>query len=148
MAAGVPGVGIAAIFFVLAALWAVGAEVALTLRGRSSLARWRVVGRQAGIAAGVVAAAVLTSVGLDRLAGDRGPGTAVGGVVPLTLLVTSGVLVLVLGGAALHRVADRGRGAAAALLELEERAPPTALGVRGRPSRRTGPSPQGEPGRP
>lgn len=127
MAAGVPGVGIAAIFFVLAALWAVGAEVALTLRGQSSLARWRVVGRQAGIAAGVVAAAVLTSVGLDRLAGGRGPGVSVGGVVPLTLLVTSGVLVLVLGGAALHRIVDRGRGATAALLELDE-GRPTALG--------------------
>ncbi len=93
MSAGMPGVGIAALFFVLAALWGLVAEVALTARGRSSVARWRVVGRQSGIAAGVIAVTVLTGVGLDALVSNGSPA---GNAVPLALVLTSSVLVLVL----------------------------------------------------
>jgi hypothetical protein len=59
MSVGIPGIGLGARFYVIAALLMVVFELYRTVRGRSSLARWRVVGRQAGIAACVVVATVV-----------------------------------------------------------------------------------------
>jgi hypothetical protein len=42
------------LFFVISALLMVAVELVQTARGRSSLQRWRFVGRQAGIAANIV----------------------------------------------------------------------------------------------
>jgi hypothetical protein len=60
MSAGLPGTGIGGLFFVLSAFFMVISETVRTIRGRSSLARWRVVGCQAGVAAAMVAAVTAT----------------------------------------------------------------------------------------
>jgi hypothetical protein len=52
--AGIPGIGLGGLFFVISALLMLVFEVVLTLQGRSSLERWRVVGYQSGLAAGIV----------------------------------------------------------------------------------------------
>jgi hypothetical protein len=54
MTAGIPGIGLGGLFFVISALLMVVVELYRTVRGRSSLARWRFVGRQVAIAAGIV----------------------------------------------------------------------------------------------
>jgi hypothetical protein len=56
--AGIPGIGLGGLFFVISALAMLAVEVVLTLRGKSSLERWRLVLRQSGIAAGIVLATV------------------------------------------------------------------------------------------
>src|SRR5215203_6908142 len=61
MTAGIPGIGIGALFYVISALLMVVLELYRTIRGRSSLARWRIVGRQATIAACII---LLTVVAL------------------------------------------------------------------------------------
>jgi hypothetical protein len=54
MTAGVPGTGIGGLFYLLGALWMPCYELFLTMRGQSSLARWYLVGRQTGIALGII----------------------------------------------------------------------------------------------
>jgi hypothetical protein len=54
MSVGIPGIGIGAVFYVISALLMVVLELYRTIRGRSSLARWRVVGHQAAIAACII----------------------------------------------------------------------------------------------
>jgi hypothetical protein len=56
--AGIPGIGLGGLFFVISALLMVVIELYRTARGRSSLARWRFVGRQAVMALGIVLATV------------------------------------------------------------------------------------------
>jgi hypothetical protein len=58
MGPGLPGLGIASIFYVVVALLAPLRELVLTVRGRSSLARWRLVTTQFLIAVGVVVALI------------------------------------------------------------------------------------------
>jgi hypothetical protein len=64
MAAGLPGFGLSGVFFVVSALFMVPIEVVSTLRGRSSLARWRSVLRNAGLALSIVAGVELTYAAL------------------------------------------------------------------------------------
>jgi hypothetical protein len=54
MPVGIPGIGIGGLFYVISALLMVVLELYRTIRGKSSLARWRVVGRQAAIAACII----------------------------------------------------------------------------------------------
>jgi hypothetical protein len=56
MTAGLPGTGIGGLFFILSAFFMLVVEIVRTVRGRSSLARWRLVGRQVAIASAMVAA--------------------------------------------------------------------------------------------
>ncbi len=58
MTAGIPGVGLGGLFFVISALLMVVVELYRTVRGRSSVARWRFVGRQAAMALGIIFATV------------------------------------------------------------------------------------------
>lgn len=60
MTAGIPGIGLSGLFFVISALLMVVVELYRTVRGRSSVARWRFVGRQAAMALGIVFATVAT----------------------------------------------------------------------------------------
>ena len=55
MTAGVPGIALAGIFYLLCALTMPVVEVVRTLRGTSSLARWSVVWRQASLALVMIA---------------------------------------------------------------------------------------------
>jgi hypothetical protein len=59
MSAGLPGLGLGGIFFVLSALLAPLFELGRTVAGRSSPAAWRQVGRQFAIAAAMVVAVCL-----------------------------------------------------------------------------------------
>jgi len=54
MSAGMPGLGLGGLFFVLSALFAPFVELRRTAQGRSSAAAWRQVGRQFAIAATMV----------------------------------------------------------------------------------------------
>lgn len=64
MAAGLPGFGLSGVFFVISALFMVPFEVVVTLRGRSSFARWRGVLRNAGLALAILAGLELTYAAL------------------------------------------------------------------------------------
>jgi hypothetical protein len=112
MSAGLPGLGLGGLFFIFSALLAPFPELWRTLRGRSDLATWKVIGRQLAQALAMVAAIdltlrltylVLSAVG----AGD--PPTADDAtVLPLNLIgITTGLLILVLCGAKLAELTLR-----------------------------------------
>ena len=54
MNAGLPGTGIGGLFYLVTALLMPAVEMVRTLRGRSSVARWRIVLRQVTLALGVL----------------------------------------------------------------------------------------------
>lgn len=54
MTAGLPGTGIGGVFYLISALLMPLFELVLTLRGKSSFARWRLVIRQLVMAAGIL----------------------------------------------------------------------------------------------
>jgi hypothetical protein len=68
MSAGLPGLGLGGLFFVISALVAPVVELHRTAQGRSSLAAWRQVGRQFAIAVVIVAVVAplvpLTPIGI------------------------------------------------------------------------------------
>jgi hypothetical protein len=82
MSAGLPGLGLGGLFFVLSALLGPFVELIRTARGRSSVAAWRAVGRQFALALTMVAAVELTlrllyaladAIGLVEPLSDRSP---------------------------------------------------------------------------
>ena len=82
MGAGIPGMGIASLFYVAAALLSPVRELYLTVRGRSSAHRWRAVLLQFTLAVLIVVAVVAFYVGIDVLV-DRGVIKGSVGPVPL-----------------------------------------------------------------
>src|SRR5207249_4696318 len=102
MAAGLPGTGIGGLFFILSAFFMVIVELQRTIRGRSSLARWRLVGRHAGIAAAMVAAITIVIWLLPRVlfpspTTGKGSTPATHALLPLApVLITLAVLATVL----------------------------------------------------
>jgi hypothetical protein len=72
VSAGLPGLGLGGLFFVLLALLAPFVELIRTTRGRSSVAAWRAVGRQFALALTMVAAVELTLRLLYALADATG----------------------------------------------------------------------------
>ncbi|MGN6587847.1 MAG: hypothetical protein ACTHKT_10330 [Solirubrobacterales bacterium] len=116
MSAGLPGLGLGGLFFILSALLAPFPELWRTLRGRSDLATWRAIGRQLAQALAMIAAidlalrltyVVLSAAGIgDPPAADEAT------VLPLNLIgITTGCLALVLCGAKLAELGLRARGA-------------------------------------
>lgn len=105
MTAGIPGIGLGGLFFVISALLMVAVELFRTVRGRSSLARWRFVGRQAGIALGIVltTTAALWSLELavpgEPLGARVDAGQSVGGVDRGSELLVAAIGVLPLSAA-------------------------------------------------
>lgn len=67
MGPGLPGLGIASLFYVAAALLAPIRELYLTVLGRSSAARWRTVAVQFAIATMTVAGVIGLFIGVDVL---------------------------------------------------------------------------------
>ncbi|AHY47606.1 Hypothetical Protein RradSPS_2323 [Rubrobacter radiotolerans] len=67
MHAGIPGIGLGGLFFVLSTFVMLAVEVVRTLQGRSSLARWRRVGFQFSIASGIVLVTAIMLWVLDLL---------------------------------------------------------------------------------
>lgn len=115
MSAGLPGLGLGGLFFILSALFAPLLELWRTLRGRSSIAAWRLVARQLGQATAMVAA-IYVSLRLVYLAISLGglghaPPVANGSVLPLaTVGVTAALMVSVLCAAKLAELTMRLRG--------------------------------------
>jgi hypothetical protein len=72
VSAGLPGLGLGGLFFVLLALLAPFVELIRTTRGRSSVAAWWAVGRQFALALTMVAAVELTLRSLYALADATG----------------------------------------------------------------------------
>ncbi len=72
MSAGLPGLGLGGLFFILLALLAPFVELIRTTRGRSSVAAWRAVGRQFALALTMVAAVEVTLRLLYALADATG----------------------------------------------------------------------------
>ena len=104
MSAGLPGLGLGGLFFILLALLAPFVELIRTTRGRSSVAAWRVVGRQFALALTMVAAVELTLRVLYGLADATGLAGPVSGGSPTALAlrpigITLGLLVCVLAAA-------------------------------------------------
>lgn len=78
---GLPGTGLAGLFYLLAALWMPCHELGRTLRGQGDAARWCRALTQAGLALGIIAAIAATAWGLGLLLLTRSvPATAVSGV--------------------------------------------------------------------
>ncbi len=98
--AGLPGTGLGGLFYILLAIWMPVAELHRTLRGRSSLARWRQVGTQFALACGIVASTVAVAAVYVHLAdapsplGLRGPALVVAPVLLAALLLTCLLVVL------------------------------------------------------
>ena len=101
MSAGLPGLGLGGLFFVLSALLAPLVELIRTARGRSSVAAWRSVGRQFALALTMVAAVVLTfrlfyaltdATGLAGPLSDRSPTLLALRAIGITLGLLASVL--------------------------------------------------------
>ena len=94
MTAGLPGFGLGGVFFIISALLAPFGELIMTVRGRSSRARWASVGRQLLIALAMIFA-VGAMLGLVGLVSGAGPLQALmSPLLPLTW--TGGLLVFIL----------------------------------------------------
>ena len=73
MFAGLPGIGVGTLLYVLLALWMPIREVAFVVRGKSSWARWRVIGTQLVFATGIVASVALADQVLLWMLGGGSP---------------------------------------------------------------------------
>lgn len=108
MSAGLPGLGLGGLFFIISALLAPAVEGVRTIRGQSEPGAWRAVWRQFAIAVTMVAAIYLTLQGVFGVTHIAGMGGQVDGsmvAVPVAALgVTGGLLVLVVGGAKLAQL--------------------------------------------
>ena len=103
MSAGIPGLGLGGLFFVLSALVAPAVELVRTLRGQSRPGAWRQVGRQLAIALTMIVAVDLSlrAVYLVMAAAGLGaPGAGGITVLPLAPLgIALGILAALLAGA-------------------------------------------------
>jgi uncharacterized Tic20 family protein len=101
VSAGLPGLGLGGLFFIVSALLAPFGQLWRSLRGRSRAGEWRVVGRQFAQALAMVIAIDLTLrltyVALAAIGVGDVPSAVSGTVLPLTLIgITSALLLLVL----------------------------------------------------
>ena len=112
MSAGLPGLGLGGLFFIVSALLAPLLELWKTLRGRSDLAAWRLVGRQFAQATTMIVAVDLTIrlvyLGLSTTGLGNAPQADTGTVLPLTLIgITAVLLAAVIGVAKLTELGLR-----------------------------------------
>jgi hypothetical protein len=101
MSAGLPGLGLGGLFFVISALLAPAFELGRAARGRSSARAWRQVGRQFALALAMIVAVELALRGLLLAGAGLGAGTDPGGqgltALPLTPIgITTALLLAVL----------------------------------------------------
>jgi hypothetical protein len=73
MFAGLPGIGVGTLFYVVAALWMPLRECPRLLTGKSSLARWRVIGVQFCFALSIIASIAVADRVLLWMLGDGSP---------------------------------------------------------------------------
>jgi hypothetical protein len=138
VSAGLPGLGLGGLFFVLLALLAPFVELIRTTRGRSSVAAWRVVGRQFALALTMVAAVVLTlrllyaladATGLAGPLSDRSPTVVALRPIGITLGLLACVLAAAKAMQLIATIRTRGRSPVPALRALRCR--PRLLGQLG-----------------
>lgn len=97
MSAGLPGAGLAGLFFILSALLAVPIELVRTVRGRSSRRAWLRVGRNAGLALAMIAALELVFAAISAVAAEATGDRVLPSALPhVPVLLTLAVLVTVL----------------------------------------------------
>jgi len=94
--AGLPGTGLGGLFYLVLAFWMPVAELPRTLRGRSSRARWRQIGAQFALAAGIVGAVVGTAAAYVSVSGSTTPLGVRGPVLFLAPVAVAAVLLSVL----------------------------------------------------
>ena len=100
MSAGLPGAGLAGLFFILSALLAVPIEAVRTVRGRSSRASWLRVTRHAALALAMIAALQLFFLALSDAIEQFFGKSPLPKILPVApVLMTLGVLVVVLSAA-------------------------------------------------
>jgi hypothetical protein len=104
VSAGLPGLGLGGLFFILSALLAPFVELVRTARGRSSVAAWRAAGRQFALALTMIAAVELALRLLYAFAeatglGGPGPDRSLTVLPLLPIGITLGLLACVLGAA-------------------------------------------------
>jgi hypothetical protein len=103
MSAGLPGLGLGGLFFILSALVAPLLELIESARGNSSRAAWSRVGRQFAIAVSMIAAVDLSLRGaflLLGLAGIEAPEAGGVTVLPIVqLAIATGILLALIAGA-------------------------------------------------
>lgn len=117
MSAGLPGLGLGGLFFILSALAGPLVEAGRTVRGRSSAAAWRQVGRQFAIAVVMIVTVDLLLRGVLVLTGGAADGLLVLPLEPLG--ITTALLAAVLGTAKLAQLALRVRRVPALALRVE-----------------------------
>ncbi len=104
MSAGLPGIGLAGLFFIVSALLAPFRELLLAARGRSSRARWASSCRQFAMALAMLLAIQAALLLLHLLTGVPLVGLSLGPVISLALLG------LILGTAAVASLVGGRRG--------------------------------------
>jgi hypothetical protein len=114
MSAGLPGLGLGGLFFILSALLAPLPELWRLMHGRSSVAAWRAIGRQLGQATAMIAAIDLSLrivyLGISVGGLGKAPPVATGVALPLaTVGVTTALMMAVLGAAKLAELTLRAR---------------------------------------
>lgn len=92
--AGLPGTGLGGLLYIALALAMPFHELYLTIRGRSSLDRWKLVAKQFAIACGILAGVELSFSLLARA--GAAPQLGTGTVMVAPMLLTLGLLLAVL----------------------------------------------------
>jgi hypothetical protein len=97
VSAGLPGAGLAGLFFILSAILAVPIELVRTVRGRSSRQAWLGVGRHVGLAVAMIMALEFAFAAVSAVTAEVSGKRALPPVLPhLPVLLTLAVLVTVL----------------------------------------------------
>jgi hypothetical protein len=129
--AGLPGAGLAGLFFILSALLAVPIELVRTVRGRSSRQAWVVVGRHAALALAMILALELAfaagNATADQVTGERIEART---LPYLPVLLTFAVLVTVLAATKAQELALRSRRPRAEPVEAPKPPPPPPHSIR------------------
>lgn len=75
MFAGLPGIGVGTLFYIITALWMPVRELGMLVTGRSSVARWRLVGTQVIYACSVILSIMIADRILMWVMGGMTPGS-------------------------------------------------------------------------
>lgn len=88
MNVGLPGTGIGGLFYLLSAFLILLYELLMTMRGKSNMKRWKIVGEQIGITITMVAAAILMNAVLSKYFAKQPPVQATSDSVMSAILAT------------------------------------------------------------
>ena len=119
MGAGIPGTGMATLFYLISAVLMPLRELVLTLQGRSSWARWRLVCRHVLFASAMAGSVVATFRYLPRAV--LPPDVTIGGVSSLLVTVVLFVVYLVVANVAALLVPGRLQLPQPAVVDLRDR---------------------------